>query len=134
MYVNKTKAKFTKEVDFNDEIYPMGEDGHQDYQNPSVESSELFYWRKHPDLHGWMKELYHKKGGKESSFNGDVLVLTEEDLDELKITILTGNLPTTSGFFFGESERERDFEDLRFVEMGKAAIKEGFTIYYDSSW
>ena len=134
MYVSKTKAKFTKEVDITDEIYPMGEDGHFDYENPLVEISELFYWRKHPDLHGWMEELYRAKGGTEKSFNGDQVVLTEEDLDELKITVLTGNLPRTSGFFFGESDRERDFEDLRFVEEGKKAIKEGYTIFYDSSW
>ena len=25
--------------------------------------SELHYWRKHPDLHGWMEKLYREKGG-----------------------------------------------------------------------
>ena len=87
MYVSKTKAKFTQEVDITDEIYPKGEDGHFDYENPLVETSELYYWRKHPDHHGWMEELYRSKGGTEKSFNGDQVVLTEKDLDELNITV-----------------------------------------------
>jgi hypothetical protein len=24
---------------------------------------ELYYWRKHPNLHGWMEALYRLKGG-----------------------------------------------------------------------
>lgn len=27
------------------------------------EVSELHYWRKHPNLHGWMEQLYREKGG-----------------------------------------------------------------------
>lgn len=134
MHAYKTKAKFTKEVDINDEIFGKDERGEMDYENPIIESKEIAYWRKHPDLHGWMEELYRRKGGTEKSFNGDPVVLTEEDLDELKITVLTGKLPHTQGFFFGESNRERDFEDLQFIEEGKKAIKEGYTIFYDSSW
>ena len=41
MYVSKTKAKFTKEVDITDEIYPMGEDGDFDYETPLVKISKL---------------------------------------------------------------------------------------------
>lgn len=134
MSAYKTKAKFTKEVDFNDEIFGKDERGQMDYENPIIESKEIAYWRKHPDLHGWMEELYRSKGGTEKSFNGDPVVLTEKDLDELKIAVLTGNLPNTQGFFFGESDRNRDFEDLQFIEKAKQAINEGYTIFYDSSW
>ena len=127
MFAYRTSVNFSKPVDFQDEIKMLSENDEDTY-------TEIAYWRKHPNLHGWMEELYRAKGGTEKSFNGDQVILTEEDLDELKITILTGNLPRTSGFFFGESDRERDFEDLRFVEEGKKAIKEGYTIFYDSSW
>ena len=29
------------------------------------EEMELAYWRKHPNLQGWMEELYRKKRGGE---------------------------------------------------------------------
>lgn len=134
MYAYKTKAKFTKDTDFTDEIYGKTEDGEIDYANQVVDIEEIAYWRKHPDLHGWMKDLYQKKGGTEASFNGDPLVLTEEDLDELKITVLTGKLPSTTGFFFGTSREEINFADLEFIEKAKEAIGKGYTVYYDSSW
>jgi hypothetical protein len=28
------------------------------------EGSKLHQWRKHPNLHGWMEELYRAKGGQ----------------------------------------------------------------------
>ena len=134
MNVYKTRFKPSKEVDFTEEIYPKGEDGYSDYDKPVEAVEEIAYWRKHPDLHGWMEQLYRKKGGTETSFNGDTVLLTEEDIDSLKIAVLTRTLPSTSGFFFGASEQEINFADLEFIEKAKQAIKEGYTIYYDSSW
>ena len=134
MNAYKTKAKFTKEVDFNDEIYGKTGDGEIDFEGLIVDIEEIAYWRKHPNLHGWMEQLYRKKGGTDPSFNGDTVLLTEEDIDSLKIAVLTRSLPSTSGFFFGESKQEINFADLEFIEKAKQAIKEGYTIYYDSSW
>lgn len=32
---------------------------------PAPESAiEIFYWRKHADLEGWMSNLYYEKGGR----------------------------------------------------------------------
>ena len=134
MNAYKTKAKFTKDTDFNDEIFGKTGDGEIDFEGLIVEIEEIAYWRKHPDLHGWMEQLYRKKGGTEKSFNGDTVLLTEEDIDSLKIAVLTRSLPSTSGFFFGDSKQEINFADLEFIEKAKEAIKEGYTIYYDSSW
>ena len=134
MNAYKTKAKFTKDTDFNDEIYGKGANGDIDFEGLIVDIEEIAYWRKHPDLHGWMEQLYRKKGGTEKSFNGDTVLLTEEDIDSLKIAVLTRTLPSTSGFFFGASKQEINFADLEFIEKAKEAIKEGYTIYYDSSW
>lgn len=134
MYAFKTKAKFTKDTGFNDEIFGKDENGEIDFEGLIVDTEEIAYWRKHPDLHGWMEQLYRKKGGTETSFNGDPVLLTEEDIDDLKITVLTRSLPSTSGFFFGDSKQEINFEDLEFIEKAKQAIKEGYTLYYDSSW
>jgi hypothetical protein len=123
----------TKEVDFTDEIYGKDVNGVIDYEIINVELQEIAYWRKHPDLHGWMENLYREKGGREQSFNGDLMVLTLKDLDRLEEDILRKNLPKTSGFFFGESG-EISLKDLEFVLEARKAIQEGDTVFYDSSW
>ena len=123
----------TKEVDFNDEIYGKDKDGEIDYGNSIVKTEEVAYWRKHPDLHGWMENLYREKGGREKTFNGDLVVLTLADLDRLEDDILGGNLPKTTGFFFGESGG-MSLKDLQFVLDARKVIQEGDTIYYDANW
>ena len=133
MNVYKTRFKPSKEVDFTEKIYPKGEDGYPDYNKPVDDVEEIAYWRKHPDLHGWMENLYREKGGREKSFNGDPVMLTLADLDRLEDDILGGNLPKTSGFFFGESGGI-SLQDLEFVLEARKAIQEGDTVFYDSSW
>ena len=44
MYASITKELLASQVDFK-----------------PTEASELHYWRKHPNLHGWMQELYFAK-------------------------------------------------------------------------
>jgi len=133
MHVYRMKFTPTKEVDFNDELYGKDQDGEIDYENQIVKTEEVAYWRKHPDLHGWMQKLYREKGGEDKSFNGDPVVLTLADLDRLEDDILEVNLPKTTGFFFGESGGI-SLKDLEFVLNARKAIQEGDTIYYDSSW
>ena len=99
-----------------------------------MQSEELWYWRKHPNLHGWMEHLYYKKGGKAESFNSVNVVLTKEDLNELENCINAKNLPHTAGFFFGESSDEDAIDDLKFVQAAREAIKEGNVVYYTSWW
>ena len=50
------------------------------------DSMELAYWRKHPNLQGWMEDLYLEKGG-EGEFNCQDVELTLEDLDALEATL-----------------------------------------------
>ena len=119
MYAFSTKAKLNKEVDFDE---------------TNLKPEELHYWRKHPNLHGWMNELYDSKGGVSTSFNGDCVVLTEKDLDQLEDDIKDGSLPDTSGFFFGQTDGSEREDDLEFVKKAREAIKEGKTVYYTSWW
>ena len=133
MHAYRMKFTPTKEVDFTDEIYGKDVNGVIDYEIINVELQEIAYWRKHPDLHGWMENLYREKGGREQSFNGDLVVLTLKDLDRLEEDILRKNLPKTTGFFFGESG-EISLKDLEFVLEARKAIQEGDTVFYDSSW
>ena len=120
MYAFSTKAKPKTEVDFS---------------TTNFQPEEVHYWRKHPNLHGWMHELYLSKGGdKHTDFNGDCVVLTESDLDELEDDIKDGSLPDTSGFFFGQTDGSERDGDLEFVSKAREAIKEGKIVYYTSWW
>ena len=39
--------------------------------NPNVvKPREIAYWRKHPNLHGWMEKLAERKGLDYDNFNG----------------------------------------------------------------
>lgn len=65
----------------------------------SSKVEEMFYWRKHHDLHGWMERLYREKGGTKESFNCVKVRLTMEDLQRLAQDVTKGRLPETTGFF-----------------------------------
>lgn len=110
-------------------------DGEVDFSVPEGQSEEVFYWRKHPNLHGWMEDLYDKKGGQEE-FNCVNVLLTEQDLDELEKDINGNALPETAGFFFGKSygSQEEKAEDLEFISQARSAIKDGYKVYYTSWW
>jgi len=103
-----------------------------DFEIP--DGDELHYWRKHPDLHGWMENLYHEKGGKEHIFNCVNVQLTEDDLDRLEVDIKNDALPFTEGFFFGKSESEGREDDLEFIRKAREVISEGDDVYYTSWW
>ena len=60
--------------------------------------------------------------------------MTEKDLDDLEYDIKNGNLPQTSGFFFGQSDGSENEDDLQFIEDARLAILDGFSVYYTSWW
>jgi hypothetical protein len=101
---------------------------------------ELMYWRKHPNLHGWMERLWEEKGRPDAEsdaemFNGVELELDWTDIENLEADILADNLPGTSGFFFGDdSDEYYKQQDLEFVKQAKADLFLGLKVYYNSSW
>jgi hypothetical protein len=101
---------------------------------PVVKPREIAYWRKHPNLHGWMHKLWNEKGHS-GDFNGDELELTWEDLDRLEYVVKHQELPGTSGFFFGNDadDHYRD-QDLKFINEARAEITRGWRVFYNSSW
>jgi hypothetical protein len=103
--------------------------------NPNAtEPREIAYWRKHPNLHGWMHRLWASRGNS-GEFNGDELELTWEDLDQLEQAIRNKKLPDTSGFFFGSDADDHYREDdLKFVREAKAEAFLGLKVFYNSSW
>ena len=121
-FAYKTKVKPTNPVDFNDEVY-----------DDNAEREEIHYWRKHPNIHGFMERLYREKGGSKE-FNCATVQLTQDDINVLASMILDKELPETSGFFFGQSsgDEEEEKDDLEFCRKASEAIKEGYTVFYDS--
>jgi hypothetical protein len=78
----------------------------------TVESMDvrLGYWRKHPNLHGYMVKTFgHDKDDCKE------IELTAEDLRQTIGAVKAGGLPPTSGFFFGESDGSEKDEDLKIL-------------------
>jgi len=99
---------------------------------------EMSYWRKHANLQGWMKQLWEEKNPDDvegNSFNGIELELTWADIERLEQDVLSGTLPSTTGFFFGIGADELyKQDDLDFVKAAKAELFMGLRVFYNSSW
>ena len=106
------------------------EDGYTYYED----SMELAYWRKHPNLQGWMEELWRGKGN-DGEFNCVDLELTLSDLDYLEQSLDESALPETAGFFFGTTSDDHYAEqDREFILSARNAIEKGYTVIYSSWW
>lgn len=129
IYAKKTDLAENVQVDFEIADYHWQDD-------------QICYWRKHPNLHGWMENLYYEKGGEsDRGFNCDNVRLTNEDLDALERAIEEDALPFTQGFFFGQSPEKDDeyyehrkAQDFECVEQMRDALCQGLTVWYTSSW
>jgi hypothetical protein len=106
---------------------------------------EIAYWRKHPNLQGWMENLWASKGrpgltednsdNMLGDFNCIPLELNKDDLDDLEDTVRGSGLPSTCGFFFGQDSDDYYKEkDLEFIGKARDALDSGLTVVYDSWW
>jgi len=104
---------------------------------------ELGYWRKHPNLHGYIVE--HFASGVDKC---QEIYLTAIDLNRIIKAVKEKKLPLTTGFFFGKSQ-ESDEEmnnDLKILEAAlswvldrpedneKTSIPETRLVIYQASW
>ena len=99
---------------------------------------QLAEWRKHPNLQGWMENLWHEKGcpnDEGGGFNCIELQLTKYDLISLEQALDEKALPETAGFFFGGNADDHYAEaDREFIVQARAAIKQGYKVIYSSWW
>ena len=102
---------------------------------------ELMYWRKHPNLQGYMKQLWESRGcpgadeDSEPMFNGVELELEWRDIEQLESAIQRRRLPATTGFFFGDNSDDYYIDqDLEFCREARAALFLGERVFYSSSW
>lgn len=107
--------------------------------------TEIAYWRKHPNLQGFMENLWEEKGrpglpedskpNMMGDFNCVPVELDYDDLACLESAITNGELPSTCGFFFGDNSDDHYKEqDLEFIHKAREALDNGLTVVYDSWW
>jgi hypothetical protein len=97
---------------------------------------ELGYWRKHPNLHGYIVQTF--AGGKDECQEIDLGV---PQFRAIIAAVKAQELPDTAGFFFGvsDSSQERMEEDIAIFEKALAwleADEPGVVrfIKYRASW
>jgi hypothetical protein len=101
---------------------------------------QIFYWRKNPDLHGWMEQLWEQRNedlvvnNSDMQFNTVYLELTLDDLTDLEYQNEGETLPETTGFFFGKSDKEDKEKNKEFIEIARQAINDEYRVYYFSWW
>ena len=102
----------------------------------SQRNLELGYWRKHPNLHGYIVNEF--ADGVDDCRDID---LSAERLKQLIHAVKDHELPHTEGFFFGKSEgsNTETSEDLRILEGALAWLEnESFggwrSVTYRASW
>ena len=107
----------------------------KDYVNTAVtKPKELAYWRKHPNLHGWFHREWLDQGNS-GDFNGDQLEIDWDMLERLESAVVNGELPGTSGFFFGEGADDYyRTQDLEYIRQARAELFLGLRVFYNSSW
>ena len=124
--------EFYEGAEYNEDV--------KDFVNPAVNRPrQIAYWRKHPNLHGWMARLWLRREGNElresDNFNGIEIELTADDLDDLEAVIKARELPSTSGFFFGTDADDYYYDsDLKFIQEARAELFFGLKVFYNSSW
>ena len=83
------------------------------------DDKEFFEWRKHWDLHGFLEQVYLKKGGKEPA-TWDVIQLNEKDIDDLKYALDKNELPWNKKCFVWDNSTESKQEQTNeFVDKAK---------------
>ena len=95
---------------------------------------ELGYWRKHPDLHGYIVQNFCN--GVDDCRSVE---LSLGDLNRILEAVKSDSLPKTDGFFFGESnERDKELSieilDKTIEWIGKAKPKTSRFAAYVASW
>lgn len=101
-----------------------------------AEIYELSYWRKHPNLHGYIVQEF--ADGKDEC---QEIPLGEDELIQIMEAVKANELPHTTGFFFGVSEGtpEERQEDLNILQSALEWLRtkeEGIwrSVYYQASW
>ena len=91
----------------------------------------LGYWRKHPDLHGFIVIAF--AGGVDEC---QEIPLTKENLEMVLKATEQDKLPHTTGYFFGTSFPEDKPETIEIISAAIKWLNEspGRKVFYRASW
>ena len=79
---------------------------------------ELGYWRKHPNLHGFIVQTF--ADGLDECQD---IPLTADAIRQIIAAVKAKSLPSTSGFFFGRSDGSEDAETVAIFERALAWVE-----------
>lgn len=88
---------------------------HEDGYRLESKTLRLGYWRKHPNLHGYIVNTFADGVDKCRQID-----LSDDDIEKIIEAVARDDLPHTEGFFFGESDGSEKDETLRIF---KAALE-----------
>jgi len=98
---------------------------------------ELGYWRKHPNLHGYIVSNYADEGKD----NCEPMLLDQAALIDIMAAVREDRLPHTSGFFFGSSMENQEQRDHDLAVLTKALFwlqnsskDDNRTVIYQAIW
>ena len=96
---------------------------------------ELGYWRKHPNLHGYIVQTF--AGGKDECQTIDL----SDHIRTIIAAVKARDLPDTTGFFFGvsDSSQEQIDQDIAIFERALAWVETDEpgifrSVRYRASW
>jgi hypothetical protein len=109
-----------------DELYSQDIEERDSYWN-----KQICYWRKHPDLHGYIVQTF-AKGVDECQ----PIPLTSSGIENIISAVKDGNLPHTTGFFFGQSVGPDDQNTIEQLENVLKFLRENNDgiVWYEASW
>lgn len=95
---------------------------------------QLGYWRKHPNLHGYIVQTF--ADGNDECQEID---LDAEAIQKVIDAIRAKELPKTTGFFFGESDGSEDAESIQTLQtalkwLSQEDKKSSRSVIYRASW
>ena len=94
----------------------------------------LGYWRKHPNLHGYIVETF-----ADGIDNCQPIDLDADAIEKIIDAVARDGLPQTEGFFFGATDGTEKDEDLRIFHTALDWLRaepdtEFRSILYQASW
>jgi hypothetical protein len=95
---------------------------------------ELGYWRKHPNLHGYIVQEF-ADGVDECQ----EIELEAKDIEKIMLAVKEDRLPHTTGFFFGSSDGAEKKVDLEVFGRAREWLTASDadcerTVFYRASW
>ena len=107
------------------------------YRGHTEENHQIFYFRKHSDLHGFLMDIWLSMNPDKSrdDFNCEELEITKEILDSIENECKNWTHKKYNGFFWGSSydvDWERTEDEL--IPLLKEELKNGNKVYYFPWW